>query len=86
MKKYPVLNVVEPIKQSTSEVIDIPKDRLLSKYEIAALSTDNCISVRLSGSFAGNSFFIANGEYLKNYDFHLTVDDQGCLVVVPVKK
>jgi hypothetical protein len=83
---YPVLNVVEPIKQSTSEVIDIPKDRLLSKYEIAALSTDNCISVRVRGNFAGISFFIANKEDLEKNDFHLTVDDCGNLVVVPVKK
>lgn len=80
---YPKLQIAVPTPSNV-----IPTDKLL---EIKKLRHDDgdfeaMGNIRIGGMFKGSSIFIANSETLRQYDFHLGVDDIGCLVVVPVKK
>jgi len=80
---YPKLQIAAP---APSNVIPVDKLLKIKKLRCDDGDFEGMGNIRIGGSFKGSSIFIANSEILKLYDFHLGVDDIGCLVVVPVKK
>lgn len=79
---YKKIKIIEPKLNDGSEVI-VNKDKLLTRKE---LDENIAVKVRTSGNLQNTSYYVASSYELKYCDFHLVIDDEGVLVLLPVKK
>jgi len=82
---YPSFEIIKA--SSDADTLRINEDQLLPESELNHL-VDSCGVgiVRQYGNFREKSLFIADAAIMKLYDFHLIMDNENRLVLLPVRK
>jgi hypothetical protein len=80
---YPKVKLVHPEPPDPNIVKINVKD--IPTY-ISGAKSGHLGEVRGAGGFKNKAFIIATPKLLDEFDYHLTVDDEGFLLLVPVEK